>query len=154
MGYTTEFKGQIKIEPSLNAQEIDFLRKFSGTRRMNRKNGPYFVNGTEFAGQGRDTDIIDYNEPPEGQPSLWCQWVPTKDGQYIEWDGGEKFYHADDWMEYIIQHFIGAKPLAKEHLPFLQGHSCNGKIKAQGEDMDDRWLLNVEDNKVVVKRLK
>lgn len=148
MGYTTEFQGSIKVEPPLNSQEINFLKKFSGTRRMNRANGPYYVDGTGFAGQGRDPDIIDFNVPPAGQPGLWCQWVPTEDGTAIEWDGGEKFYDAKDWMQYIIDHFIGSAPVAEAVFPFLQGHTCNGEIKAQGEEMDDRWKLIVQNNVV------
>jgi len=138
MGYTTEFEGMVKIEPPLNEQERKFLEKFSDTRRMNRKKGPYYVDNTGLSGQDDEPDIIDYNEPPKGQPGLWCQWVPTKDGQYIVWDGGEKFYHSPEWMEYLIKHFIGTNPIAK------------GEIKARGEDMDDRWNLVVIDNKVGV----
>ena len=37
MGNTTEFSGQINIEPPLNEQEIEFLNKFANTRRMHRK---------------------------------------------------------------------------------------------------------------------
>ena len=153
MGYTTEFYGQIEITPPLNEQEIKFLTKFSETRRMNRTKGPYYVDGNGFAGQDHESDIVDYNEPPQGQPGLWCQWVPTEDGQYIEWDGAEKFYDSEEWMTYLIEHFIGDKPKAKKELPFLQGHTCNGRILAQGEDMLDRWELFVTNNKVTVKQL-
>lgn len=150
MGYTTEFSGQIEIVPPLNRFEIEFLKKFNRTRRMNRANGPYFVDGTGSYGQGEDPDILDHNRPPAGQPGLWCQWTPTEDGKYIEWDGGEKFYEADEWMKYIIDHFIGSNPLAKSELPFLDGHVCNGEIEAQGEESDDRWKLVVTDNVVKV----
>ena len=150
MGYTTEFSGQISVNPPLNAKEIAFLEKFSRSRRMDRKNGPYFVDGTGDFGQGDDPDIRDYNRPPQGQPSLWCQWVPTDDGTAIEWDGGEKFYAGAEWMKYLIQHFIGPRPLAAVALSFLQGHTCNGEITAQGEDPDDRWMLIVKDSVVSV----
>lgn len=151
MGYTTYFDGQIKVDPPLSQDEIQYLRKFASTRRMNRKNGPYFVDGTGFMGQNEDPDVIDSNHPPEGQPNLWCQWVPTDDGTAIEWDEQEKFYDADKWMEYLIDHFIGSNPIAKDVLPFLQGHVCNGQITATGEDGDDHWLLCVTDNEVTVR---
>lgn len=149
MGYHTEFSGSVKIEPPLNAQEIEYLRKFNQTRRMDRKKGPYFVDGTGFAGQGHDDDINDFNRPPFGQPGLWCQWTPTEDGTALEWDGGEKFYSADAWMAYVIDHFLKPGARAKSELPFLQAnHVCNGVIEAQGEDRDDEWQLHVENNKV------
>jgi hypothetical protein len=150
MGYTTEFSGQVKVDPPLSPEEVTYLKKFNRTRRMNRKNGPYYVDSTGDFGQAHEADVIDYNRPPQGQPGLWCQWTPTENGQFIEWDGGEKFYNAAEWMTYIIDHFI--KPKAKSKLPFLKGHTCNGEIEAQGEDANDRWKLVVTDNKVSVKR--
>jgi len=148
MGYTTEFSGSISINPPLNQQEIEFLRKFNETRRMDRRNGPYHVEGSGF-GRGDDTDVIDQNRPPAGQPGLWCQWVPTDDGTAIEWDGGEKFYDSLEWMRYLIDHFLKPGALAHGIVDGLQAnHICNGTIKAQGEEMDDRWKLIVTDNQV------
>ena len=152
MGYTTTFNGSIAVDPPLNKEEIEFLTKFNQTRRMKREKGPYYVGGSGFRGQGKDGDVIDSNEPPDGQPGLWCQWVPTDDGEAIEWDGGEKFYYSELWMKYIIEHFIGLEPLAKSELPFLQGHRCEGEISAQGEDPSDIWNLVVKANHVFVER--
>lgn len=155
MGYTTDFSGSIAVDPPLNAQEIQFLRKFSETRRMDRTKGPYFVDGSGFMGQDHEADIASYNSPPPGQPGLWCQWVPTEDGTAIEWNGAEKFYDSAEWMEYLIDHFLKPGCVAKDALPFLQAnHVCNGAIKAQGEDMEDRWKLIVKANHVAVRRLQ
>lgn len=140
MGYHTEFSGSIQIEPPLSPERIEFLTKFNQTRRMHRKNGPHFVDGTGYMGQGSDQDVIDYNSPDPSQPGLWCQWVPTPDGTAIEWDGGEKFYEAAAWMKYIINHYIAP-----------QGHVCNGVIDAQGEYSTDMWQLHVVDNVVTTK---
>ena len=156
MGYTTYFSGQIEVVPALNAEEIAYLRKFAGSRRMSRANGPYFVDGNEddfgqAIGDGPD-EVYDHNRPPEGQPGLWCQWVPTDDGTVIEWDEGEKFYFSAEWMAYLIAHFIGDNPIAKrldpEGFAFLQGHVCDGEIYVDGEDSDDNWRLRVVDNEV------
>ena len=148
MGYQTEFSGVINVDPPLSAEEIDYLNKFATTRRMDRANGPYFVGGSGFCGQGIDSDVISHNNPCSGQPGLWCQWVPTEDGKGIEWDGNEKFYDSVEWMQYIIDHFIGEAPLAKSELPFLKSHTLKGEISAQGEDNEDTWFLIVKDNKV------
>lgn len=162
MGYTTDFEGQVEIDPPLNQHEIDYLTKFAETRRMKRKAGPYFVEGTGFRGQEREDDVIDSNRPPDGQPGLWCQWVPTPDGKHIIWDGGEKFYDSPEWMKYLIDHFLkpGAEAQAlvdategKIPTPFNDftfDHTLNGHIQAQGEDPDDRWVLVVRDNVVSV----
>lgn len=148
MGYHTEFFGHINVEPPLSPEEIEFLNKFNQTRRMLRKNGPYYVDNKGYAGQDPEPDIVDYNQPPTGQPGLWCGWRPTPDGTKIEWDGGEKFYYSLEWMEYLINHFIGPHPVAAKQLPFLKPHTLNGKINCKGEEHGDVWCIKVTNNAV------
>ena len=176
MGYTTEFYGSITIDPPLNAAEVDYLRRFAATRRMTRTTGPFVAQPTKDDpfGQERDETVIDGNNPPPGQPGLWCQWVPTEDGAALQWDEGEKFYCAPEWMAYLIDTFL--RPRAKlqsllevradlrgtwvptsrpriddpAFLDFTFDHVLNGEIDAQGEDHLDAWQLVVEDNVVVV----
>lgn len=154
MGYNTTFKGHIEVNPPLNEKEIDYLTKFSNSRRMKRDNGPYFVDGSNGAEQYYDNDIIDVNNPPEGQPGLWCQWVPSTDGSHLKWNGVENFYNSVQWMEYLIAHFIGDNPIAKKKsapdFDFLEGHTLNGEIKAKGEETNDRWTLYVIENIISV----
>lgn len=154
MGYTTEFEGQFTVEPPLSPKEIEYLNKFSDTRRMKREAGPYFVDGTGMCGQGHDEDILDHNTPPEGQPGLWCQWIATDDGTAIEWDGGEKFYYAEKWIQYIIDHFFGPNPIAKKAYPeifdFLESHTFSGTVEAYGEVRDDVWRMRIENGYQVV----
>lgn len=151
MGYSTDFDGSISVSPPLSQREIDYINKFAETRRMARKNGDYFVDGGGLMGQDHAADVIDYNMPPAEQPGLWCQWVVSDDGSIV-WDGGEKFYAAAAWMEYIVAHFIGENPIAKQVDPtrfgFLQGHTCEGEIFASGEESDDLWKIEVRDNVV------
>jgi len=157
MGYTTTFRGRIEINPPLNEEEIRFINNFSATRRMDRKKGPYYC-GTGFCGQDREPDVVDYNEPPKGQPGLWCQWISTSNGKALVWDGCMKFYNSAEWMKYVIDHFLKPKckaigqPYAKGII--YGGHVLNGRITAKGEDRGDRWELIVTDNKVTTKKLK
>lgn len=152
MGYTIEFEGQIIVDPPLNPEEIAFLKKFNTTRRMKCTQGPYYVDRGGLMGQAEGSDVLAYDDPPEGQPGLWCKWTPADDGTAIEWDEGEKFYDSVEWMQYLIDHFIGHTPIAKatepERFAFLQGHDCNGRIDASGEERGDLWRLLVQDNKV------
>ena len=158
MGYTTEFTGKFKLNKPLMPTHAAYLRMFSETRRMARdedvaaqlpdpfrhvvglpigKEGGYFVSGGGFAGQNRDASIVDYNEPPDGQPGLWCQWVPTEDGTAIEWNGTEKFYDYVEWITYLIEHFLG---------PW--GYVLNGSVFWRGEDTTDVGTIEIHDNKV------
>ena len=147
MGYSTDFEGDIGIEPPLSLKEVNFLNKFSDSRRVHRENGPYCCDDNV-------SDVIDHNQPPQGQPGLWCQWVPDESGSAIIWDGNEKFYCAGEWMVYVIEHFLKENPLAKaenpEEFEFLQGHTLNGEICAQGDESDDRWQIEVKDNVVTI----
>ena len=150
MGYSTDFYGAIKLDPPLNELEIKFLDAFAGSRRMHRKSGPYTIGESDgFSPVNADSDdIIDANKPDPEQPGLWCQWVPDEnDPSEIVWDGGEKFYNATEWLQYILSHFIGHAAIAKmrdyDKFHFLQGHDANGFIECQGEDQDDRWCIDV-----------
>ena len=102
--------------------------------------GEYFVGGAGFYGQDRDQSILEYNCPASTQPELWCQWVVTEDGNYLEWDGGEKFYSYVAWLEYMIKNFFD---------PFE--YVLNGEVGFQGEDSDDLGVIYVNDNKVTVE---
>ena len=147
MGYTTDFKGGFEINKPLREELKNYLTKFSETRRMKRKlddkfgvEGEFYVDGGGFAGQDRESNIIDYNSPPKTQPGLWCQWIPNEDGTEIVWDGGEKFYNYVEWLKYIIKNFL--EP---------EGYVLNGEVKFQGEYNNDNGVIVVRDNKVEIE---
>lgn len=137
------------MNKKLDDETATFLTKLANTRRVKRKvdpkygvEGEFYVDGKGFKGQEDDETVIDGNSPPKTQPGLWCQWIPSDDHQGLEWDGGEKFYESDKWMEYIINRILAPK-----------GYVVNGTIQAQGEEMDDRWELIVRNNNVHVEYL-
>lgn len=160
MGYSTDFNGGLHLSTPLTEQQENYINTFASTRRMKRDpevlqrvykgehgfNGTYGVDGEYFAkddgeyGQSRDESIIEYNSPPSTQPGLWCQWI-IEDGQLMH-DGGEKFYHYTEWLQYLINNFFSAWQV-----------KLNGQIKWQGEDMEDRGLITVIDNIVTSEEL-
>lgn len=105
--------------------------------------GEYYINDDKVG-------VIDNNCPPGqisygkpytgvGQPGLWCQWIITPDCNTLEWDGGEKFYHYIEWLQYLIKHFFSK-----------WGVLLNGEITWSGEDTDDLGKIIVTDNIVKV----
>jgi hypothetical protein len=68
--------------------------------------GAYYVAGTEERLSEHNPTIIDFNEPPSGQPGLWCFWEPSGDGESLVWVNGDKTYGHDTWLEYLIEHFL------------------------------------------------
>ena len=162
MGYTTDFKGIIKITPEPTEGVRNFVNGLQNTRRMKRDpsklpkripksnilaslNGGwgdegefYFNPKSTCSGQENTKDIVDYNNPPESQPSLWLQWEIVDD--YIQWNGAEKFYGYTEWLIYLIEKIF--QPL---------GYTLNGKIFFIGEDAvenGDIGKIVVENNKV------
>jgi len=161
MGYSTDYYGTFRLSKPLTEDQAKYLKKFNETRRMARNEsivetmddpvrmavnlpvgaeGEYFVGGIGYMGQDNDNSVMDHNHPPGTQPGLWCQWIPNEAKNGIEWDGGEKFYDAKEWLEYIIENFLKR-----------WGIVMNGSVEWQGEDRDDMGLLMVEDNVVSEK---
>lgn len=168
MGYTTDFDGSLKIKRPLSQKKRDYINLLGNTRRMKRdvnvlmelykgKHGHpdskptdspeviYGVQGEFFAmednnfGQNGDKSVLDNNSPASTQPGLWCQWMITEDGKYLEWDGGEKFYNYIEWLEYLIKTFF---------IPW--GNRLDGEIRWYGEDRDDVGKIKVRNNEVFV----
>jgi hypothetical protein len=158
MGYTTEFNGRFNLNKPLTEEHSNYLTQFAETRRIKRDarktsgrpdpirkavglqvglEGGYFVGEGGFMGQNSGPDVINSNDPPAGQPGLWCQWVPTEDRTGIEWNGMEKFYDYTEWLAYLIEHFLE---------PW--GYVLNGEVEWQGEDLEDLGKLVVKDNMV------
>jgi hypothetical protein len=164
MGYTTDFTGRFDLDQPLTRPHEQYLSRFSETRRMRRdasltaklpdteregvelpigEQGGYYVGDQSFCGQSHTEDILDYNDPPDGQPGLWCQWVPTEDAGGIEWNGTEKFYCYTEWLVYLIEHFL--KPW---------GYTLSGTVTYQGEESGDFGEIVVKDNEVFVREGK
>lgn len=119
MGYTTDFNGALKFSRTLTVKEKKVLDDFNEERH------------------GGNT------EPFAGFPGFWCQWRPTDDGEYLEWDGGEKFYDYVAWLNYLIANFVE---------PW--GLTLNGSIEWQGEESDDLGRIDVNNNVVTTKQGK
>lgn len=162
MGYTTKFEGCFTLDKPLAPEHAAYLKAFNATRRMKRdqfkaaelpdpirdaaglplgKDAGYFVGGGGHYGQDRDASVIDYNDKPEGQPGLWCQWTPSEDGAAIEWDQGEKFYYYGEWLAYIVEHFLK-----------LWGYDLSGSVTWQGAEAGDVGTLSVKDGRVHSKK--
>ena len=163
MGYSTDFIGNFDIEPALTKEQFDYLIALSQTRRMKRnasllednltfpdplreavglpvgENGCFYVRSTKNWGQDHDCpSIIDYNDPPLAELSLWCGWTPeTLDS--IAWNGNEKFYEYIAWIKFIVKSII--KPW---------GLMLNGEVEWKGEDSEDMGKIIIKDNEIEI----
>ena len=130
MENNTLVNGYLKITPPLNKTEQRYLYKFSQTRRCKTKEGCYGTN--HFYDNPEEELVINNEQLAQGQPSFWCNWFPSEDGTQLILNNTKNDSYALIWAKYLIKHFIGKKPLAKEKEPqafsFLQGHTCDGEI--------------------------
>lgn len=162
MGYSTDFYGSLQFNKPVAPWLVEYVNKFSETRRMKRDvdkikalfpdygkmcfngelgdDGEYFIGGLGFCGQTQDESVIDHNTPPKTQPGLWCQWIINEKENCLEWDGGEKFYNYEEWLEYLIDNFF--EPL---------GYVLNGDIEWQGEEYNDLGTIHVVNNIVTTE---
>jgi len=147
-----------KMVAKLEAEGVDVSVK---TKKDNRTPeeiygvlGQYFAMGDGNYGGNSSATIIDSNSAsgeksygskeiesdPNGQPSLWLQWVLTEDGTRLEWDNGEKFYCYVEWLQYLINHFFSKWNIM-----------LNGDIFWEGEESTDLGKIEVRDNVITVK---
>lgn len=159
MGYSTDFEGKFTIDKNLDDKTYNFLCKLAETRRMKRdicllpstgfekygfdswgEEGEFYVDAGGLAGQNREKSILEYNQAPQTQPGLWCQWVPNNDRVTIEWDGNEKFYNYLEWLEYIIEKVLEPR-----------GYKLNGLVSWQGEEASDFGQIKVKNNEIYTR---
>ena len=162
MSYSTYFIGEFSIDKPLDDETFKLLDGLSKTRRMKRspaklakrlnmtraevvkkygKECEFYYPNDGNMGQEHTDDIIDYNKPPECQPSLWCQWEIDKDTRdIIRWDEVEKFYEYVEWIEYFIDSIL--KP---------RDYVVNGEVRWDCEESTDNGTISIENNIVTVK---
>jgi hypothetical protein len=144
MGYTTTFAGSYSIFPKPDKYITEYMRLFSDSRRMGYERlnpiygtlGAFYVHNNELKAMNYKVEPVDGNQPPPGQPGLWCDWFIEKDK--LKWCGREKFYNYDDWLLYLINYFFGPA-----------GYILNGQVSFQGEDSDDKGLIILIDNTMI-----
>lgn len=76
MGYTTEFYGEILVEPKFTDDIIQEINTFSKQDHRNE----------------------------HSLPGYHCNWIIEEDK--IRWNGGEKFYDSEEWMGYLINRWV------------------------------------------------
>lgn len=84
MGYNTEFEGEFRIVPPLDAATLAKLEEFCEERH------------------GGDLDVF------PGMPAFWCNWEFEDKGDHTEmrWNGSEKSYAMDEWAILLFKRFF------------------------------------------------
>ncbi len=116
MGYTTQYQGVLTISPELKASQIAHMKKFLNEDK-------------------RDHEDWENNE--------WLKKLYytidlelTDDFSGIQWTGMEKSYEMVAQVNYLITQMRNVCP----------DFALSGKFVAQGEEVDDRWVLVIGDD--------
>lgn len=152
MGYGTRFEGHFTLDRPLAPAHAAYLAAFADTRRFKRDaavtaerpdplraaaglgvgdDGGFFVGAERDLGQEPDAPgVADYNEPPAGQPHLWCCWRPTADGLGLHVEDHGYHYGYSAWLEYLAGRFL--RPW---------GYVLSGEVRYQGDAERDRGRM-------------
>lgn len=125
MGYSTSYKGSLKITPDLTPAQIDHLRSFLGEDCRDHKNWKsnkwykklYYT---------IDLDLV--------LKTNLGKTLEDKDEQYLEWDGAEKSYDMIAQVNFLIE----------EMRKICPDFRLSGEFICQGDDPKDQWVLRFE----------
>lgn len=171
MGYTTEFTGKFEINKVMPREFVEYINRFSSTRRMKRDNdkikkvhpnwkelcfngnlgvqGEYLAIKSNKFGQEQEASIVDYNRQPCTQPGLWCQWVietneDLKDETIDSFTGSLVWDNGEKFYEYVdwLAYMI-------KHFFEPSELVLNGIVLAVGEEVsEDATYILVKDNRI------
>ena len=161
MRYRTSLSGSISVDKPLDDKFKNILNGLNKTKRMQRdvsilannlnisvktctemygEDGQFYFNLDNQLGQTHTDDIINYNEPPSGQPSLWCGWRYNEGKNIIEWDGSRrgsnKFDEYIEWITYIKD------LLSTDYI-------LNGRVDWFGEERADKEAIILTNNNII-----
>lgn len=159
MGFSTRYLGHLDIQPPLNDSETEWLRAFGEIDRRHY-NEPYEVAMNPRAlrietwqQRGSGGDAFKSLAPPDGSPYPHLDWAPCYEGCCLAWYGTEKSRMAEEWLQYLIDHFL--RPGAHARLDgrqaferFTFDHTLNGVIAAERNDTLELFLIVCRDNTI------
>lgn len=147
------FCGHIRVTPPLNVAEFTYLAAFSESRRHAGRDHPYDVPGHPHD-DGPDCTIDRYNTPVDGQPELWCPWVPCCAGECLTVDDAEKVGAPVEWLQYLLDHFLrpdarAASSRSSDFEAFTFDHVLSDAVAMHCTETGELSLIGIEDSRVV-----
>jgi hypothetical protein len=165
--------GHLSLIPGLNAAEFEYLSAFVLSRRHAGRSSPYDVPDNPHEDSvvrvgpppapGLPPTIPEpewdrelYNEPIEGQPSLWCPWEPSCHGECLSLDTKEKIYAPVQWLQYILDHFLVPTAHSRasdrpEFADFTFDHLVTGAVALHSMESGELGLLRVVNDVVEIE---
>jgi hypothetical protein len=129
MGYHTEFKGELKFTKELLSSELGYLNSILGE---DCRSHPEWKNEIEDLGM-------------DSQSFTYMDLILLDDFSGVQWNyHTEKTYDLTEKVQLLIN-LMNKK--------FNNDFGLVGKLYAQGEVFDDRWVLICDDKKVTEEKV-
>jgi hypothetical protein len=146
VGYRVKAVGHIDVRPALNDEEFEYLMAFAESRRWRRSADPWAVPSAPFGMDEDHGEVEGYDELPEGQPGVWCPWVPSCVGRclVVRDTADGKQYGLTPWLAYLDETFLrrGARAQgAAGFESFTFDHELSGVVAAHRSDSGEMWLI-------------
>ena len=122
MGYTTTFQGALKFTKELTMPELRHLQRVLG----------------KDARSGLPADAVKFIDKAWLLDYIDLKVAPGYDG--VCWNGQEKSYRMEYQVAFVLAYMRATYP----------DFGLSGYMDAQGEDIDDRWQLVIQDGQPVV----
>lgn len=153
MGYRVTTVGHIDVRPALNDEEFEYLVAFAESRRWRRSGDPWEVPAAPFGMDEDHGDVEGYSQPAEGQPGLWCPWVPSCGGRCLGVIDGRDGRHDSltRWLAYLDETFLrrGARASGVPGFEsFTFDHELSGVVAAYRNDCGELWLVRPRSGRV------
>jgi hypothetical protein len=111
--------------------------------------GAYYVGSEIHSTETDNPALLRHNDPPDGQPGLWCSWQPSGNGESYVWVSSQN-YTYNDWLKYLIAHFF--KPW---HYTLSGKLECNDYfskyVSPNGDEENEIEIPYVEKSELIVK---
>jgi hypothetical protein len=151
VGFNTEYLGHLRITPTLNRAEVEWLSGFADWGALRDADpfrlpmNPRAALSKAFADAGGS--ISGHRAVPYGVQ----HWRVCDHGDRIRWVRSEKSNDAVQALRFLVQHYLGPDARAKDSdnpdfAAFTFDHRLDGLIVGERDDTDELFLIRVEDS--------
>lgn len=151
MGFNTEYLGHLRITPTLNRAEVEWLSGFADWGAL-PDGDPFRLPMNPRAALSKAfADAGGSMSGPRAVPYGVQHWRVCEHGDRISWVRSEKSNDAVQALAFLVEHYLGPDAKAKgsespDFAAFTFDHRLDGVIVGERDDTDELFLLRVVDS--------
>ena len=149
VGFDTRYLGHLRITPSLNPAEVQWLRGFAAWGALLDGDPFRLPRNPRAALVKAFADAGGAMSQPASVPSGVQDWRVCEHGDRITWVRSARSNEAERALTFLVEHYLGPDALAKgcenpDFAAFTFDHRLDGVIVGERDDTDELFLLRVE----------